>query len=550
MGSIKRKREDFSSDSEIRWWIMFAVMLSALPNIGSKFYPRLLAGRNDVGIQFNNIDELCKYNAGSFEENHVVLVLGRNRAGDGGGGLFRWSPNSVDAADGGRIYASLDAQGRWLRLDSSGRVDVRWYGASAGGKPGANAAAINRALSTGMPVYLPNGCFNVDTSLVGSPQHDYMLVGQDTFEGYTKNAGENHVTGSVLNWVGRVDEHVIAPWNTSQMNKILLSNIEVQVPPAMTTSAIYIVGAPPYITEYGAGVNLRNIRASVRDYSSISLSDRKAVGIEIDLGDSRTAFGWRFEGVYMFGFETGIKINATHGWFNGNAIRDVLMYQVWRAAKLVASPQDPIYQISGNYFSNWQVQSARDGFNTATGVISLEGHVVKNTWSNLTVWDIVGSGTMVEHANRPSNWVNDNIFIGAAPDSNLVQGGQWTATIFPLTSGRIACARINVGRFYKVGRQVTVTGRFVVTDVEGAVGQLELRGLPFKVGEGNEYCGSVSIAGSGIHTQDGTQIAGFVIPGTNSIRLVHVQTGDFTYDLASRVKVGTEFTISATYFTN
>lgn len=77
-------------------------------------------------------DTLAK-NAG--QSGDVVDAAGYYVAGDGGGGRFRWDPQSQAVADGGLVVAPSavgSGPGRWLREHTIGLVDVRWFGAWGG----------------------------------------------------------------------------------------------------------------------------------------------------------------------------------------------------------------------------------------------------------------------------------------------------------------------------------------------------------------------------------------------------------------------------------
>jgi hypothetical protein len=65
--------------------------------------------------------------------SEAIVCLGYHTAGDGGGGIFAWSPDSNSEPDFGLVFASeLSSKGRWLRVPD-GELNPRWFGAYADG---------------------------------------------------------------------------------------------------------------------------------------------------------------------------------------------------------------------------------------------------------------------------------------------------------------------------------------------------------------------------------------------------------------------------------
>jgi hypothetical protein len=101
----------------------------------------------------------------------VGAVAGRTSAGDGGGGLFWWSGDTVSADDGGTIVVPIvtcaPRTGCWKRI-FNGPLSVRWFGAQGDGSTPddvAIQAAMNAAaahdptlgIDVGRGVFLPAG---------------------------------------------------------------------------------------------------------------------------------------------------------------------------------------------------------------------------------------------------------------------------------------------------------------------------------------------------------------------------------------------------------
>jgi hypothetical protein len=101
----------------------------------------------------------------------TVILDGYSTAGDGGGGVFQWWPNSPQADDGG-IYINPTGNagnGRWVRADFQifGPINVRWYGAKGDGANDdapASQAAIN-AFSSGATFSFPRGTYKLGSAL-------------------------------------------------------------------------------------------------------------------------------------------------------------------------------------------------------------------------------------------------------------------------------------------------------------------------------------------------------------------------------------------------
>lgn len=74
---------------------------------------------------------------------------------------------------------------------------------------------------------------------------------------------------------------------------------------------------------------------------------------------------------------------------------------------------------------------------------------------------------------------------------NDYEEGTWTATISDGTTDATMNAGRRVGRYTKVGRQVTVTNYIATTSMTGVTGNLRIKGLPFTVGNSTLVGGSI-----------------------------------------------------------
>ncbi len=98
---------------------------------------------------FESIAAACA--AEGPDKGTPVVVRGYRRAGDGGGGTFRYDPESNLPPDGGAVLALTHAAGRLLRVVSPDEdAFAEWFGAYGDGDrphPHADQDAINRCLA-------------------------------------------------------------------------------------------------------------------------------------------------------------------------------------------------------------------------------------------------------------------------------------------------------------------------------------------------------------------------------------------------------------------
>jgi hypothetical protein len=117
----------------------------------------------------------------------VVLVQGYWRAGDGGGGLFYWSPTSVDPEDSPQAGLTIlpraaIAVGRWKRFFDGTCLNVRFFGAVGSPMapdPSTDRKGIQAAFNAclGREVRIPAGVYPLDGELV-LPQQGGRVSGE------------------------------------------------------------------------------------------------------------------------------------------------------------------------------------------------------------------------------------------------------------------------------------------------------------------------------------------------------------------------------------
>ena len=107
------------------------------------------------------VDSLAELQTVPPDSGQYVQVAGYHQPGDGGGGLFRWTPQPAVANLGTVLASDHSEAGHWQRL-YSGAIDVRWFGASGDGRD--DTAALQSALDTaagGATVIVPSGLYRV-----------------------------------------------------------------------------------------------------------------------------------------------------------------------------------------------------------------------------------------------------------------------------------------------------------------------------------------------------------------------------------------------------
>ena len=103
------------------------------------------------------------------------------------------------------------------------------------------------------------------------------------------------------------------------------------------------------------------------------------------------------------------------------------------------------------------------------------------------------------------------------------------------------------GAFTRIGRQVTVTGRFVVDSVSSPSGNLTIAGLPYTVATGEVYDTAVAVYAKVLGASGTTTMVGSILNGTSVIIIEHFTAGA-TGVAAADIKANSEITVNATYF--
>ena len=303
-------------------------------------------------------------------------------------------------------------------------VNVLDYGA-VGDNSTDCTAAIQAAIDTGRPVFLPEGVYKITAPLI-SHSSGMVLIGETFAAMSEKNNEENNFYGSVINYFGSDTAYPIDINNSETTNQICLKNLTVVAAKTHQFGVVRIKG-DVYSAEYGAQVTMSDVRIQTRgfDVSGGALNGYVCTGLVLDC-DARWFFGSSFTNLYFFGLQTGIFVTADNdGFFNSNTFTNIKLYQVWRALHLKTSGFSSATSIVANLFDGFYVQPNSQSGVWCDGVIFLENNVAQNVFVAPNVYDMP-LGTGVEFRSETDfigsgRWF-ENVFIG--PMCNNIFNGR------------------------------------------------------------------------------------------------------------------------------
>jgi hypothetical protein len=117
----------------------------------------------------------------------VILLLGYDQPGDGGGGLFQWISGDPSSSDDGLLVRPLSGPpGNYKRI-FSGAISVKWFGAKGDGKSDDTLplqTAINQCagpLDSANVLYLPAGSYRVSATLL-IPRQYFQMFGDGMYQ--------------------------------------------------------------------------------------------------------------------------------------------------------------------------------------------------------------------------------------------------------------------------------------------------------------------------------------------------------------------------------
>ena len=181
-----------------------------------------------IGDQLTSVDRVSQLaTVVGTEATNGVTVSGYHSAFDGGGGAFYWDANKPKSAhNGGTVidpsatfpsnwndqsqvaawFGSSNAgNGCWIR-EYTGAVNARWFGAKGNGLTGTDdTKALQAALDTQLPVYIPTGFYVVFRPLVIQHAH-FAVFGDGEYTSITASGSTAAITigastGKAVFWI-------------------------------------------------------------------------------------------------------------------------------------------------------------------------------------------------------------------------------------------------------------------------------------------------------------------------------------------------------------
>jgi hypothetical protein len=103
--------------------------------------------------------------SGILSSHKTASVTSYTSIADEGGGIFNWDSTSTETDNNGTIIQATGiVTGRWKRK-FSGSVYVTWFGAKRDGTAVNDSAAFQAAINASTDVYIPDGYYNIGTTL-------------------------------------------------------------------------------------------------------------------------------------------------------------------------------------------------------------------------------------------------------------------------------------------------------------------------------------------------------------------------------------------------
>jgi hypothetical protein len=284
-------------------------------------------------------------------------------------------------------------------------VNVLDYGAIGDGVTD-DTTAIQTAVNTGKPVYLPEGQYKVTTTITNATNFILIGVGSISIAG---NDPQTNKSGVCINWEGSVTGPVFNI-NPDVGTSIRIENLKLYVDKTFTGKIINVQSS--LVTGEDARaiveVNGLGLYRTPLDYTAtFAPGDATAIGIYFDLtsanaGESRACVGYKFNNMYLFNLNCGVKVevaDAVSGqanFFNSNYFNDVYMYQVYRALDLIGGGASGRGEIVANTFVSFEVQPGLDSSSVAAdGCVRIDYKVNGNAFIGLKLWDIPDAKKLV-----------------------------------------------------------------------------------------------------------------------------------------------------------
>jgi hypothetical protein len=148
-------------------------------------------------------------------------------------------------------------------------------------------------------------------------------------------------------------------------------------------------------------------------------------------------------------------------------------------------------------------------------------------------------------------YLSGGVYLGGTGAANKLddyEEGTWTPVLSDGTNN--ATSSVAEGTYTKVGRQVTLSGRFALSSLGSVSGSTRITGLPFTVYNGNAGRGSLNVSyAANLNLTAGYTVIGSPAPGLTIIYLGVWDIASGTTDLqASEMTATSTLFFSATYF--
>jgi hypothetical protein len=325
-------------------------------------------------------------------------------------------------------------------------VNVLDYGADPTGVAD-SSAALQTAIDTGLPVYVPAGTYKLMTTITNAS--NLILFG----EGPTPVAGNDPQTdksGVNFVWGGSVSGPVfnIQP---DVATSLKISEIKVYVDKTFTGKMININGS--LVTGEAARAILEidglGLYRTPLDYSvTYAPGNSTSIGVYVDLtqttaGESHACVGYKFNRMYLFNLNVGFKIDVADAatgqvnFFNSNYFNDIYMYQVYRALDCIGGGASVRGEISSNTFTSFMVQPGLDSSSVAAnGCIRISYQTNANVFVGLKLWDIPDNKKLAATnlASDSNGFYINRIYgsyIGESVDGFIIEDGLRSISLLP-----------------------------------------------------------------------------------------------------------------------
>lgn len=277
-------------------------------------------------------------------------------------------------------------------------VNVLDYGVDPTGVAD-SSAALQSAIDTGLPVYVPPGTYKLMTTIANAD--NLILYGEGPVP-IAGNDPQTNKSGVNFVWGGSAAGPVFDIY-PDVATSLKISEIKIYVDKTFTGKVININGS--LVTNEQARAILEvdglGIYRTPLDYTATyAPGDSTSIGVYVDLtqttaGESHACVGYKFNRMYLFNLNVGFKIEVADAvagqtnFFNSNYFNDIYMYQVYRALDCIGGAGTGRGEIVSNTFTSFQVQPGLDSSSVAAdGCIRIAYNTHDNVFSGLKIWDI------------------------------------------------------------------------------------------------------------------------------------------------------------------